>query len=53
MPQIEEAMGKQDQALIQRLDATCRSVDDLATATEEAFLSHPDSEIITSFPGCQ
>ena len=24
---------------------------DLATAAEEAFLAHPDSEIITSFPG--
>jgi transposase len=44
-------MGRQVQALIQQLDATCRSADDLATAAEEAFLAHPDSEIITSFPG--
>ncbi|CAL9325950.1 IS110 family transposase [Streptomyces sp. SudanB182_2057] len=51
LPMVEQAMGKQAQALIQQLDATCRSVDDLATATEEAFLAHPDSEIITSFPG--
>ncbi|MGV9687902.1 IS110 family transposase [Streptomyces sp. NPDC003444] len=51
LSQVEQVMGKQAQALIQQLDATCRSVDDLATATEEAFLSHPDSEIIISFPG--
>lgn len=51
LPQVEQAMGKQTQALIQQLDAACRSVDDLAAATEEAFLAHPDAEIITSFPG--
>uniref|UniRef100_UPI003F4983AC IS110 family transposase n=1 Tax=Streptomyces achromogenes TaxID=67255 RepID=UPI003F4983AC len=51
LPMVEQAMGKQAQALIQQLDATCRSVDDLATATEEAFLAHPDAEIIISFPG--
>ncbi|MFC8454413.1 IS110 family transposase [Kitasatospora sp. NPDC057223] len=51
LPTVEQAMGKQAQALIQQLDATCRSVDDLAAATEETFLSHPDAEIITSFPG--
>ncbi|MGW6946680.1 IS110 family transposase [Streptomyces xanthophaeus] len=51
LPKVEQAMGRQTQALVQQLDATCRSVDDLATAVEEAFLTHPDSEIITSFPG--
>ncbi|MGW8500398.1 IS110 family transposase [Streptomyces sp. CLCI03] len=51
LPKVEQAMGRQAQALIQQLDATCRSVDALATAVEEAFLTHPDSEIITSFPG--
>ncbi|MFF5265475.1 IS110 family transposase [Actinomadura viridis] len=51
LPQVEQAMGKQTQALIQQLDAACQSVDDLAAATEEAFLAHPDAEIITSFPG--
>lgn len=51
LPTVEQAMGKQAQALLQQLDATCRSVDDLAAATEEAFLSYPDAEIITSFPG--
>ncbi|MFI1377213.1 IS110 family transposase [Streptomyces longwoodensis] len=51
LPQVEQAMGKQTQALVQQLDAACRSVDDLAVATEDAFLTHPDAEIITSFPG--
>lgn len=51
LPQVEQAMGKQTQALVQQLDAACRSVDDLAAATEAAFLTHPDAEIITSFPG--
>ncbi len=44
-------MGHQALALIQQLDAACKSVDKLAAATEEAFLAHPDAEIITSFPG--
>ncbi|WP_256215793.1 hypothetical protein [Streptomyces sp. Ag109_O5-10] len=43
--------AREAQALIQQLDAACRSVDDLATATEEAFLAHPEAGIITSFPG--
>ncbi|MBB4784246.1 IS110 family transposase [Streptomyces rapamycinicus] len=51
LPQVEQAMGKQTQALTQQLDAACRSVDDLTAATEEAFSAHPDAEIITSFPG--
>lgn len=44
-------MGKQTQALVQQLDAACRSVDYLALATEEAFFTRPDAAIITSFPG--
>lgn len=51
LPMVEAAFGRQTAALLQQLDAACRSVDDLAAATEEAFLSHPDAEIITSFPG--
>lgn len=51
LPQVENAMGRQAAALIQQLDAACRSAGELATATEEAFLTHPDAEIITSFPG--
>ncbi|MEU1180853.1 transposase [Streptomyces sp. NPDC005820] len=44
-------MGHQTLALIQQLDAACNSVDELAAATEDAFLAHPDPDIITSFPG--
>lgn len=38
-------------AIIRQVDATCLSVTQLAVATEEAFLAHPDAEVITSFPG--
>jgi transposase len=50
LPQVEHAMGRQALALIQQLDAARNSVDQLAAATEEAFLAHPDAEIINSFP---
>ncbi|WP_077489713.1 IS110 family transposase [Sinomonas mesophila] len=48
---VEQAMGRQASALLQQLDAACSSCDNLADATEAAFGSHPDAEIITSFPG--
>ncbi|MFE7216741.1 transposase [Streptomyces sp. NPDC057611] len=48
---VEDAMGKQAQALLLQLDAACQAVDDLARATEEAFRSHPDAAIMLSFPG--
>ncbi|WUO18417.1 IS110 family transposase [Streptomyces sp. NBC_00287] len=51
LPLVEEAMGHQTSALIQQVNAACNSVIDLAAATEEAFLAHPDADIITSFPG--
>ncbi|WP_327250255.1 IS110 family transposase [Streptomyces sp. NBC_01244] len=51
LPQVEQALGHQAVALIRQLDASCNSVAQLAAATEEAFLAHPDAEIITSFPG--
>ncbi|WP_307665777.1 IS110 family transposase [Streptomyces sp. V1I1] len=51
LPQVELALGHQAMALIQQLDAACNSVAQLAAATEEAFLAHPDAGIITSFPG--
>ncbi|WP_329447103.1 IS110 family transposase [Streptomyces canus] len=51
LPLVEEAMGHQTSALIQQVNAACSSVTDLAVATEEAFLAHPDADIITSFPG--
>jgi transposase len=51
LPLVEEAMGRQASALIQQVNAACSSGTDLAAATEEAFLAHPDADIITSFPG--
>ncbi|MFJ2478077.1 transposase [Streptomyces sp. NPDC087659] len=44
-------MGNQTTALLRQLDAACTSSDVLSNATEEAFLSHPDAQIITSLPG--
>lgn len=49
--QVENAMGRQAVALIQQLVAACRSAGEPATVTEELFLTHPDVEVITSFPG--
>jgi hypothetical protein len=34
-----------------KLDAACTSADELAKAAVEFFETHPDAEIITSFPG--
>jgi transposase len=51
LPMVEQAMGHQTAALLQQLDAACASCNDLAQATENAFLSHPDADIITSLPG--
>jgi Transposase/Transposase IS116/IS110/IS902 family len=48
---VEQAMGRQAIALLATLDVECRTVDDLAKATAEAFQQHPDHAIITSFPG--
>jgi transposase len=51
LPLVEQAMGQQTIALLRQLDATCISADELADAADEAFSTHPDAEIITSFPG--
>ena len=51
LPLVEQAMGRQTQALILQLDAACRAAGELAAATAEAFAQHPDAEILTSFPG--
>ncbi|MFC7446854.1 IS110 family transposase [Rhodococcus daqingensis] len=48
---VEHAMGIQLRTLVQRLDAACAAVEALTAATTEHFERHPDSEIITSFPG--
>ncbi|MGD3112100.1 IS110 family transposase [Streptomyces sp. YGL11-2] len=51
LPLVEQAMGRQTLALVAQLDAACRAADDLAAAAAEAFAAHPDSEIVSSFPG--
>lgn len=51
LPQVEQALGYQARALLHQLDAACNSVAQLAAATAEVFLAHPDADIITSFPG--
>jgi transposase len=51
LPLVEDAMGRQAMTLLRKLDAACTSADELAEAASEAFEKHPDSEIITSFPG--
>ncbi|WP_308429009.1 transposase [Streptomyces brasiliensis] len=38
-------------ALIRQVDTAGAGVVELAVATEEAFLAHPDTDIITSFAG--
>ncbi len=51
LPQVEQAMGRQTVALPRQLDAVCTGVADLTEATAQSFDTHPDAEIITSFPG--
>ncbi len=51
LPLVEEAMGRQALALLRQLEAACASADDLAKATVQAFETHADAKIITSFPG--
>ncbi|MFG1689725.1 IS110 family transposase [Nonomuraea sp. NPDC049269] len=51
LPLVEQALGRQAQALLLQLDAACRAADQLADATSQAFGQHPDAAIITSFPG--
>jgi transposase len=48
---VEDAFGRQAQALLATLDVECRAVDELGQAVAEAFAQHPDYAIITSFPG--
>jgi transposase len=51
LPLVEQAMGRQAQALLRQLDAVCASADELEQAAVESFNQHPDAGIITSFPG--
>ena len=48
---VENAMGKNAQALLAVLDTACANVDELGQASAELFQQHPDYAIITSFPG--
>lgn len=51
LPAVEVAFGTQLIALLLQFDATCQSLEVLTTAVEEAFHTHPDAQILTSFPG--
>jgi len=51
LPLVEDAMGRQAQALLGQLDAACTAADDLEQAVTQSFNQHPDAGIITSFPG--
>lgn len=48
---VEKAMGQHALALLAALDTTCANVDALGQASAALFETHPDYEIITSFPG--
>ena len=50
-PMVEEAMGAQALRLLATLNTECDSVDQLGQAVAEAFATHPDHKIITSFTG--
>jgi transposase len=51
LPLVEQAMGQQALALLLQLNAAAQAEDALAEATRAAFQQHPDSAILTSFPG--
>ncbi len=48
---IERAFGRQLSALLGQLAAACTAENELAGAVEEAFTTHHDAGILTSFPG--
>jgi transposase len=48
---VEKAMGQHVLALLAALDTACTNVDELGQASAALFATHPDYEIITSFPG--
>lgn len=51
LPLVEEAMGRQALALLGQLGAASQSAHDLGEAAAQAFRTHPDAAIMTSFPG--
>jgi len=48
---VETAMGKHALALLAAVDTACMNVEELDRASAELFRTHPDYEVITSFPG--
>jgi transposase len=48
---VEHALATQALALLATLNAECDNADQLGDASIEAFRTHPDHAIITSFPG--
>jgi transposase len=50
-PVVEAALGENALALLRLLDVACANADVHEAATTEAFKTHPDAAIITSFPG--
>jgi transposase len=48
---VETEMGKQALALLAALDTACANVDELGQGSAKLFQTHPDYEVITSFPG--
>lgn len=48
---VEQAMRVETLALLEMLNAVCRSIQQVAAAVTEAFLQHADYTIITSFSG--
>ena len=48
---VETAMGKHARALLAALDTACTNVDELGQASANLFQTHPDYEVIISFPG--
>ena len=50
-PMVEEAMGAPALRLLATPNTECDSVDQLGDVVSEAFTTHPDHKIITSFTG--
>lgn len=50
-PGVEAAFDTQLTALLGQFDAACDGLDALTLAVEGLFVTHPDAEILSSFPG--
>ena len=49
--QVEDAMAQQAQAYLRALNTAVDNVAALENALEQAYLAHPDADILASFPG--